>query len=320
MKISVVVPVYNVKNDLEKCVDSIRRQTFSDIEIILVDDGSTDESGAMCDRFALEDDRIRVIHKENGGLSSARNAGIDVAQGEYIAFVDSDDWIDSGMLQTLLRACEQTGAPMSECSFRNVYADHYAEETRCDGSRTVVTAAEAIESNLDWRTLKPVAWNKLYRRDVIGDIRYPNGRVHEDEFTTHRYYLAAGKIAYVDVSLYNYNKQRDGSITAAFKVKNLDKCDAMLEKLRLVWSTPSLSVLEGKMASIYCYVLFTSLSACVKNRIRHERVDEVIRQALEVYPELRRHGLSRRYQLCFEALRRLPLKSCTGIWKKLMGG
>ena len=83
MKISVVVPVYNVKNDLEKCVDSIRRQTFSDIEIILVDDGSTDESGAMCDRFALEDDRIRVIHKENGGLSSARNAGIDVAQGEY---------------------------------------------------------------------------------------------------------------------------------------------------------------------------------------------------------------------------------------------
>ena len=263
-KISVIIPVYKVEAYLERCVTSLFHQTYSNLEIILVDDGSPDRSGEICDKLAQQDPRIRVLHKKNGGLSDARNAGIEMSTGDYIAFLDSDDWVDPNMLELLYRLCEENNAGISECSYRSIYQDAVLAETSCSGAMMEFTPAQAIECNLDWKYCKPVAWNKLYRRDVVGDIRYPVGKLHEDEFTTHLFYLASNKIMYADVALVNYERRNLGSITASFKPKNMEACEAFREKVHLVWSRPELKDIDQKMCNNYCYVLLDRIKLCEK--------------------------------------------------------
>lgn len=255
-KISVIIPVYKVENYLERCVRSVCNQTYPELEILLIDDGSPDRSGEICDVLAGQDARIRVIHKSNGGLSDARNAGIDASTGDWLAFVDSDDWLDPRMLEILKIQAEKYGAEIAECSYRNLYKEMVKEETSCSGNVIVATPVEAIEGNLDWKNFKPVAWNKLYRADIVGRIRYPKGKLHEDEFTTHKFYLAAKKIVYVDVSGYNYDRRREGSITAKFSLRNLDACQAYHEKTNAVCHTPELAPIRQKMCDTYCWTLF----------------------------------------------------------------
>ena len=308
-KISVIVPVYNVENHLEKCVRSIQAQTYDNLEIILVDDGSPDQCGLMCDAFAAEDNRIRVIHKENGGLSSARNAGIDASTGEYLAFVDSDDWIDPPMYAMLYKLCLDHQAQLAECSFRSIYPDYIKEETPCSGRIFTCSPAEAIQYNLQWKYLKPVAWNKLYHRSVIGSIRYPVGRIHEDEFTTHKYYLAAETIVFADVSMYNYIRQRENSIMGSFRIQNLDGYDAFRERLLLIWSRDDLRQLHQMMANAYCDCLFQRLKMCNLHGIRGKRVDEIITSALALYDDLRAHGISEANLQKFDILMKYGLGS-----------
>ena len=150
-KISVIVPIYKVENYLKRCIDSIRKQTYQNLEIILVDDGSPDMCGEMCERYAQEDSRIRVLHKENGGLSDARNVGIEAATGEYIAFVDSDDWIDDKMYEVLYDTLLKCDADIAECSYRNLYADCIVVETNCTGNVVEGDNIFALEAMLDWR-------------------------------------------------------------------------------------------------------------------------------------------------------------------------
>lgn len=294
-KISVIVPVYKVENYLARCVSSLCHQTFTNLEIILVDDGSPDNSGKMCDQFALEDSRIRVIHKENGGLSDARNAGIEQATGEYIAFLDSDDWCDPTTLEVLYGLCEHNNAEIAECSYRNIYSDQIHAETSCTGAVMEFTPVQAIESNLDWKYCKPVAWNKLYRRDIVGDIRYPVGKLHEDEFTTHLFYLAAKKIMYIDIALISYERRNLGSITASFKPKNLDACEAFRQKVHLIWSDASLQALDTKMCDHYCYAFLSRVKLCEKSYPDCEELKKVIRDIYEDYETLKRHGIQKAY-------------------------
>lgn len=319
-KISVIVPVYNVEEYLERCVCSICNQTYQELEILLVDDGSTDRSGALCDELSKRDSRIRVLHKKNGGLSDARNAGMDAAVGQYIAFVDSDDWIDPYMLELLHNLCVTYGAEISECSYRNIYADYIREETLCSGQILEATPVEAIEGNLNWRYFKPIACNKLYRMDVTDGIRYPVGKLHEDEFTTHKFYLAAHKIVYTDVSAYNYEHRRESSITASFRLNNLDNCQAFHEKVHLVWQRPDLATLDRKMCSVYCYTLFTGLSKCAANGLRGEKLDKTLQMALEDRPELERHGIDDIYRRCFAALEQSGLEECARLWNAAQNG
>lgn len=301
-KISVIIPVYKVEAYLERCVTSVVRQTYSNLEIILVDDGSPDRSGQMCDALALQDSRIRVIHKKNGGLSDARNVGIDAATGEYIAFLDSDDWFDPTMLQTLYRLCEENNAGMAECSYRSIFQDHTAAETDCSASVMEFTPVQAIESNLDWKYCKPVAWNKLYRRDVVGDIRYPVGKLHEDEFTTHLFYLAAEKIMYVDVALVNYERRNLGSITASFKPKNMDACEAFREKTHLVWSRADLSSIVRKMNKEYCYLLRDRIEKCEKAYPDCQELKDTICNVYADYEELKQRGINEEHIRYFSEL------------------
>ena len=319
-KISVIVPVYNVEEYLERCVRSICNQTYSNLEILLVDDGSTDNSGKLCDTLSRQDSRIRVLHKANGGLSDARNVGMDAAAGQYIAFVDSDDWIDPYMLELLHNLCVTYGAEISECSYRNIYADYVREETLCSGQILEATPVEAIAGNLNWKCFKPVAWNKLYRADIAEGIRYPVGRLHEDEFTTHKFYLAAQKIVYADISAYNYDHKREDSITASFRLNNLDSCQAFHEKVHLVWERPELAALDKKMCSVYCYTLFTSLSKCVANDLHGEKVEQTIQIALQDRPELERHGIDEIYQRCLGELEQNGLNACVRMWDAAQNG
>ena len=301
-KISVIVPVYKVEAYLERCVQSLCRQTYPNLQIILVDDGSPDNSGALCDALAACDNRIQVIHKQNGGLSDARNVGIAHADGDYIAFIDSDDWIDPTMLETLLSLCEQHDAQIAECSYRSIYHDFVQAETNCSGAVMEFTPVQAIGSNLDWKYCKPVAWNKLYRKDIIGEIRYPVGKLHEDEFTTHLFYLAAKKIVYIDIALVNYERRNAGSITASFRPKNLEACEAFLEKVHLIWSRPELAEIDKKACNNYCYVLLDRIALCEAAYPECEELKDTIRCAYADYERLKEHGIEEFYIVKMDAL------------------
>lgn len=315
-KISVIVPVYRVERYLERCVRSICQQTYPSLEIILVDDGSPDRCPDFCDTYARQDPRIHVIHKQNGGLSDARNAGMDIATGQYLAFVDSDDWIDPLMIELLHTLCKKYDAQISECSYRNIYKKEIREETSCSGKVIEATPAQAIEGNLDWQYFKPVAWNKLYRADIAHFIRYPVGKLHEDEFTTHKFYLASKKIVYADVSAYNYDHCREDSITAKFTLRNLDACQAYHEKVHLICDDPNLATIQKKVCNVYSYTLFTALARCAENSLHGPELDRTIQDALNDIECLRVHNVDAKYQTLFEILRDQGPEACAKAWNK----
>lgn len=231
--ISVIVPIYNTHLYLTRCVDSILNQTFKDIEIILVNDGSTDISGAICDEYALSDNRIRVIHKENGGLSSARNAGIDLAVGKYIAFVDSDDYIEHDMYEHLLFACEKHKVPMAVCG-RYVHEGTDIKSVFVLDGGLRLSSAEAIEKLLTWDSLDSSACDKLFLRDLFNSFRFPVGKYNEDIFVMTRIIDWAKELYHIGTPKYHY-VYRPGSITQeAFNVRKMDLLAATEQVLRYV--------------------------------------------------------------------------------------
>ncbi len=211
--ISVIVPVYKVELLLERCVRSLQRQTHENLEIILVDDGSPDGCGSLCDGFAAEDPRIRVIHKENGGLSSARNAGLDIARGEYIAFVDSDDWVEPRMYETMLALAVKYDVKLV-CAGRYDVSEKTGEKTPglCPKREEKITGEALAARIFRWEGLDSAAWDKLYHRSLLEEIRYPVGKIVEDVPTTYRIALKAGAAVLCPQSFYNYF-HRAGSIT-----------------------------------------------------------------------------------------------------------
>lgn len=212
--ISVIVPIYKVEKLLPRCVDSLLNQTWKQLEIILVDDGSPDGCGAICDAYAQKDSRVKVIHKLNGGLSSARNAGIDVARGEYLGFVDSDDWVDPDGYEKLYRLAEKYQAPMV-CAGR-YDAEESGEEVPglCPPREEVLTGQETASRIFRWDHMDMAAWDKLYHRDLFRDIRYPLGMIWEDLPTTYRIALKAERVVMADFAFYHYF-HRAGSITTS---------------------------------------------------------------------------------------------------------
>lgn len=213
--ISVIVPVYNVEKLLPKCLDSILAQTHETLEIILVDDGTKDRGGIICDEYAARDPRIKVIHKENGGLSSARNAGLDIARGEYIGFVDSDDWVEPEMYETMLALAQKHDVKLV-CAGRFDVSERTGEKVRglCPEKEEVVSGEELSRRIFLWQGLDSAAWDKLYHRSLWRTHRYPVGRVNEDTPVTYRVALEAGEAALCPRPFYNYF-HRAGSITNA---------------------------------------------------------------------------------------------------------
>lgn len=223
-KISIIIPVYKVEEFLDDCVQSVIGQTHKNTEIILVDDGSPDNCPAMCDAWAEKDNRIRVIHKSNGGLSDARNAGLDIATGDYISFVDSDDWILPKMYEKMLLVMQLEHADICACNIRSCYPDH-EEEWGC--KEYAVGNSEQILDMLYSDTKYPVsAWNKLYKRECWKELRFPVGKICEDAFTTYQLVHNAEHIAQIPEAFYCYRIRPQSIMTSAFTIKRMDEEEA----------------------------------------------------------------------------------------------
>jgi glycosyltransferase involved in cell wall biosynthesis len=213
--ISVIVPVYKVEDYLPRCVDSLLAQTYENLEIILVDDGSPDNCGSICDEYALRDPRIRVIHKENGGLSSARNAGIDIAAGDYLGFVDSDDWVVPQAYEWLLGMALEEDVKLV-CAGRYDYSS-WSQELKtglCPAKREVISGEELARRIFLWDNVDSAAWDKLYHRRLFRQIRFPYGMIVEDVPIMYKIVLDAGRVAFLNKPVYNYY-HRKGSITTS---------------------------------------------------------------------------------------------------------
>ena len=221
MKISVIVPVYNTGKYLNKCIDSILNQTFKDFELILVDDGSTDSSGAICDEYAKKDGRIVVIHKENGGLSSARNAGLDIVEGEYISFIDSDDFITETMLQSMLELAQKTGAEITITGRINKFEleDRETIGFKLDEEK-IYSKEEAIEHLLLRKEIDVSVCDKIFKRALFDHIRFPVGETNEDCAIIFRVFLSANTLAHTNTADYYYC-HRNNSISSTLNVKKM---------------------------------------------------------------------------------------------------
>lgn len=231
--ISVIVPVYKVEPYLDRCVQSIVDQTYSNLEIILVDDGSPDNCPAMCDAWAEKDRRVKVIHKKNGGQSDARNTGLAVCVGAYIAFVDSDDWIHPDYFRLLYITAQKYNAQISACDVKFVHEGDSVNYAPSTVTSKCYTPEQAVATLIEGTVFRAVVWNKLYQRSIIIDERFPVGKNHEDEFFTYRILDKAVRLAYIDAPLYFYF-QRPGSIMHMPSIKRLDALEAYLERLNLL--------------------------------------------------------------------------------------
>ena len=221
--ISVIVPVYKVEQYLDECVASIVAQTYPNLEIILVDDGSPDRCPEICDVWAQKDKRIKVIHKFNGGLSDARNAGLELASGEYIAFVDSDDWISPDMYVTMHKAMREANADICSCGIVEAYPEYQQSRNLPE----LVGDSEEILQLLYADTLYPVmAWNKLYHSEHWKNLRFPTGKICEDAFTTYQLVDKAEKIVQINTPLYFYRIRENSIMTSAFSRKRMDEEEA----------------------------------------------------------------------------------------------
>lgn len=229
--ISVIVPVYKVEEYLDRCVRSILAQTYRNLEVLLVDDGSPDRCGAICDAFAAQDERVKVIHKVNGGLSDARNVAIDVAKGDYLGFVDSDDFIHPKMYESLLNAILESNASISACFYRSFKPGEDCFTNDEHPETIVLGQKEALAHFYSFNCVNfTLVWNKLYEKSLFEGIRYPKGKTREDEFTTYKLVYKAHKLVFLKDHLYFY-LQRPGSIMREKSFANeLNYADAQEER------------------------------------------------------------------------------------------
>lgn len=251
--ISIIVPIYNVQSYLTTCLESIVNQSYTKLQIILVDDGSPDACPSICDEWGKKDTRISVIHKENGGLSDARNCGLKYINGEYVCFVDSDDILDRDFVLQLHDAMEKHGATIAACDVKDFYDnDKLTAEGQC-GNHEVYTAEEGLRQIINGEGIRAIACNKMYKSELLNGESFVYGKHHEDEFFTYRIVDKAKKIVYLNSALYYY-RQRTGSITASFSLKRIDALEAGLERLEL---------LKDKYPSLYKEDKVNFCIACV---------------------------------------------------------
>ena len=237
--ISIVVPIYNVADFLPRCLDSIFAQTYKTLEIILVDDGSTDDSGKLCDAYKKKDRRIVVIHKKNGGLSDARNAGTKAAKGEYISFVDPDDYIDSDYVAYLYRSISKNDSDISACGHTSIYPETNSEIKSSSRTSLELNSHDAINAILcqKYNGFGVSAWAKLYRTDLARKNLFPKGRLFEDTATIYKLVDGARRIQLDLDSKYNYIMRSGSIVNAEFDSRKLDiirsteeMCDYVIKK------------------------------------------------------------------------------------------
>lgn len=292
-EISIIVPVYQVEKYIRQCIESILAQTFTDFELILVDDGSKDNSGKICDEYAAKDKRIRVIHKENGGLSDARNNGLDKAVGKYFMFVDSDDYIAPKMAECLYNNILKEDADIAICNYRYVF-ENGEKDFSTENKAEVLDGAEIFYNRKNERNYGfwTVAWNKLYKAEAFKNKRFRFGKYHEDEFWANDIYSSDIKAATVSESLYYY-RQRDNSIMGN---RNIKKCFDLIEAFQeRIW----VYLKEEKYSSQAYKVLIFSLEhlneskRLIKNEEDRARFNKAEKQTKAIINTLKKKKLSK---------------------------
>ena len=305
--ISIIVPIYKVEPYLNKCVQSIVDQTYRDLEIILVDDGSPDNCPAICDAWAAKDSRIKVIHKANGGLSDARNAGLAMAKGEYVAFIDSDDSIAPTFIADLHDALSRTGADIAECGVS--YVDESGKVLR---HRPAVPEKEldrigALRKLVLEDGVYQTVWNKLYRRETIDGIPFEKGKYHEDDFWTYQVFDRMEKLVLVDKPLYNY-LQRGGSIIGVgYNLKRLDGLEARTLRMQYLQKHPELAALTRQYLILDCMWHYQSAKCHLQGDERACALKK-IRKTMKTCPPVALNQLSGKttHRIWYLLFRRMP--------------
>lgn len=228
--ISVIVPVYNVAAYLPQCLDSILSQDHEALEVILIDDGSTDGSGEICDRYAAADSRIRVIHRKNGGAAAAKNMGLAIATGEYLSFVDSDDYLEPGAYRFMMEALQETGADAGEFSFRDVYRNREEEQILYPERRIMTGREYLIRYTESWTGA--LLWNKLYKRRLFDGVVFEEGHKIDDEYFTYQGFFRANRVVCDGRMVYNYRRRASSVMLspAASAQRSLDRIDALSKR------------------------------------------------------------------------------------------
>lgn len=282
--ISIIVPVYKVEKYLSRCIDSIIKQTYSNLEIILVDDGSPDNSGKICDEYAKRDERIKVIHKLNGGLSDARNYGLDVATGDYIGFVDSDDYIKEDMFQTLYYLCEENEADISIISFYEIMENKIIG-VRDSGELQILNKIEAIKELLIDTRIQSYVWNKLFKKQLFTDIRFPTGKNFEDIATTLILFERCNKIVRLEEPKYYYLRRNDSIVGVRNYKTYHDYMEVILDKyLYLKDKYPQIEVYNAYNFVINMIWLYTIIVSYDIHEL-YSKYDELYKKFTEIIEE-----------------------------------
>ena len=277
-KISIIVPVYNVENYVSKCIESIINQTYKNLEIIIVNDGSTDRSGDICEYYAKQDDRIILIHQDNQGLSMARNNALDIISGDYVGFVDSDDWIESNMYGVLYINSVTYDADISMCNFYYVSESEellpYSRENR---GIKVFTGIYKLVHNI--RLFNSCVWNKLYKQYLFNDTRFPRGKLFEDIFVTHRLVDNANKVVLSSECKYYYLHRETGITLSPFNIRQMDNLEAYIERYKYI------SAKYSALEKTYRKHIFLSLLWLMNNAYRDNKI-EIFKEGLIKYMDI----------------------------------
>lgn len=302
--ISVIIPVYNIEAEISRCIESVIHQSFSNLEIILVDDGSTDGSGRICDEYAKKDVRIKSIHKANGGLADARNAGMDAATGEYWAFVDGDDWVDCSMYEDMYNYAKETGADIVTCRYREINGNaeiSFSREKRIfDTNEALIHYVTTPQPNL----ISTSVWTKLYKKEIIKNMRFPVGMYYEDMMFTPIALSRAEKIAIIDTPYYNYVRGRDGSImTEAFTERYLTDEKKLLKEQIKFFKEYGNTFLVKTSRKIYCERLLFYAFHIHESRMKNgqsylKEIRYDLREGLSESIEFTSHNQKRLMILC----------------------
>ena len=254
--ISIIVPVYNVEKYLDQCIESIINQTYKELEIFLIEDGSPDNCGSICDSWAKKDDRIKVFHVDNGGSARARNIGLLHAKGKYVGFVDADDFLMPSMYEILYKLAINSSAEITECGYYKVTSDVMHNSLNNLEGKTIRTfnTAEALLENVRDTVVQQVVWNKLYLKRIIGNTFFTEGKYIDDEFWTYKIIGSAKKIVSTTEKLYCYRQQEASMMHQSFSLRRMDALEAKLQRLKYLEQRFPSIVSEAK-----CNLYFTCI-------------------------------------------------------------
>lgn len=304
--VSIIIPVYNVEKYLPECVHSVLKQTYSDIEIILVDDGSLDNSSRLCDEFAKNEKKITVIHKKNGGLASARNTGLEHAKGKYVYFVDSDDCIHPQLIERTVGIAEEYQTQIVQVELEMVEEGfHHYQKTVREGKLQFFSVLQALQNldkdnqfiATDIRLTTTVVWNKLYRRDIFEKVRFGEGiRIHEDQMIIHRLLIAGGGMVFYDSPLHFYRSNQSSLMHRKWQPDKLIIIDCYSDRLQSVLELP----VSKEQYQVVSLIYYRYLVCIFKNYIMIDKyMDGIEKQnkELELYFRLKKTMKARYGQL-----------------------